>query len=124
MIIGSYIIHPGVIWENEMTQPAAAQQMTRTMLGNVDIKSVPLLKREMVFSTKDSGSKSRGYFEREVIDFLREAELNGTVVVVIYRGVSYNLIVKSGGVNVAPKKETESVDGTDPCTGSITFYNT
>ena len=123
MMLDSFTLHPGVIWENEITEPAAAQQVSRTILGNYDIQSVPLLKRKIVIATKDSGGRSRGYFKRDLIEHLRVAELNRTTVVLTYRDVIYNTKVAAGGVSVKPKKEIEAVDGEDPYTGSITLYN-
>lgn len=121
MIIGSYTLHPGVLWVNELTAPAVAQQITRTILSNTHIYHNPITNREMIIEAKDSGNRARGYFTREQVEYLRTAEQNGTTVVLQYRGVSYNTIVKAGGVQLSPKKEIESVSNEDFYTGTVTL---
>ena len=121
MIIGPHAMHPGVIWVNEITAPAVMQQIDRTILNNIHIYHNAITKKEMIVEARDGGNRSRGYFTREQIDYLRDAEMHGTTVVVQYRGVSYNMIVKAGGVQALPKKEVETIDNADPYTGTITF---
>lgn len=121
MILGPYTLSPGVLWINEITAPAVAQQMDFTVLGNVHIHNAPILKKEIVLEARDSGKRSRGYFTREQVDYLRAAELSGSTVPMQYRGVSYSTIVKAGGVALVPKKEIETVDNEDPHTGTVTL---
>ena len=123
MMLDLFTLHPGCIWENEITEPAVAQQVSRSILGNYDIRSVPLPKRPIVISAKDAGTRARGYFQRDLIEHLRQAELNRTTVTMVYRGITYSTIVKAGGVNVVAKRETESVEDTDPFTGTITLFH-
>lgn len=121
MILGPHTLHRGVLWVNEITAPSVAQQVDRTILSNIHIYSNPLVKREMIIEARDSGSTARGYFTREQVEYLKDAELNGTTVVLQYRGVSYNTVIKAGGVQLTPKKEIETVDNADPYTGSVTL---
>ena len=95
MILGPYTVHPGVIWENEFPEPSSAQQVSRTILGNLIVKSVPLTKNKIIISTKDMGTKSRGVFTRDIIVYLKQAELDGSTVPFTYRGASYNTLVAS-----------------------------
>ena len=121
MIIGPYTLHPGVLWVNEITTPAVAQQIDRTILDNIHIHHSPILKKEMIIEARDSGNRVRGYFTRSQVDYLRAAEQNGTTVVVQYRGVAYNTVVKAGGVQLQPKKEIEAVSDDDFYMGTVTL---
>ena len=121
MILGPYTLVPGVLWVNEITAPVIAQQIDITILGNVHIHNGPILKKTIIIEARDSGKLVRGYFTRAQVDYLRAAETNGTTVVIQYRGVTYNTIVKAGGVALRPKKEIETVDNEDPHTGTVTL---
>jgi len=121
MIMGSFTLHPGVLWVNEVTAPVVAQQIDRTILSNIHIHHTPLSKKEMLIEARDSGQRSRGCFTREHVDYLRAAEESGSTVVLQYRGISYNTVVKAGAVQLTPKKEIESVDDADLYTGTVTF---
>lgn len=120
MNIGPHEIHRGVIWVNEITTPNVAQQITRTILSYVHVRHNPLTRKEMIFEARD-GARTRGYFTREQVDYLRNAEHTGATVIIQYRGVSYNAVVKAGGVQLRPKKEIEAVSSDDPYTGTVTF---
>ena len=121
MIMGSFTLHSGVLWVNEVTAPSVMQQITRTILGNIHIRHVAVTKRKIIIEARDGGNRSRGYFTREQVDFIKESESNGTVVVLQHRGLSYNTVVIAGSVALTPKKEIESVTNEDPYTGTITF---
>ncbi len=121
MIIGGYILHPGVIWEDEFTQAAASQSVNKTLLNNVVIYSIPDTKLEFNIVAADSGSVSRGYFTREQIVYFKHQEQVAATIVLTYRDVDYNVIVKAGGIKVKPKRETEAISDSDIYTGSITF---
>ncbi len=121
MRIDTFTLHAGVIWDNEITEPSAIQQLSRTVLGTIRVYRMPVSKRKLVFSAKDKGSSGRGYFSRELIMHLQSAELNGTILEIEYRSILYSAIVQPGGLNVVPKRETESVDSTDVYTGTITL---
>lgn len=121
MNIGGFELHAGVLWENELTTPAAAQQITRTVLDNIVVYQTPMSKHEMQIVARDSGNRVRGYFTREFLDYLRAAEASGATVVVQHRGNTYNTIVKAGGLDVQPKKEIENITSDDVYTGTITL---
>lgn len=121
MKINNFDIHAGVIWSNEITAPKSVQQKTTSMLGNINIIHGKVLKNEMIFEAKDSGRRARGYFTREVVDYLMEAEANNSQFIVEYRGVNHTVIVSPGGVQLVPKKEIEDTDISDPYTGTVTF---
>ena len=121
MILGPFSLHPGVLWVNEITAPAVSQQITRTILSNIHIYHQPLSCSDIIIEARDGGARARGYFTREQIEYIKDAEHNGTIIVLQYRGVSHNAIVKAGGVQVTPKKEIEAIDDADPYTGTITF---
>jgi hypothetical protein len=121
MKIGSFDIHAGVVWSNEVISSKAVQQETTTMLGNINVVHAQILKKRMVFEARDSGKKSRGFFSRDVVDYLMLAEKNNSQFVVEYRGISYTVYVPAGGVSLIPKRETEDTDTTDPYTGTVTF---
>lgn len=121
MIIGSHTLHPGVIWSNETSSPAAVQQINYTILNNIAIHSTPVHKQEIILEAKDSGNRARGYFSREQFEYLRSVEASVSMIVLVYRSVSRNVIVKAGGVQLVPKRETESVDSTDMYIGTVTL---
>ncbi len=121
MILGPYTLHPGVIWVNEGSTPAATQQISYTILNRVSVHSTPNQNIEIELEAKDSGNKGRGYFSREQFDYLKESEQNATIINIIYRSVSHSVIVKAGGVQLTPKRETESVDDTDMYIGTVTL---
>ena len=121
MMLDSFELHPGVLWVNEITAPAVAQQITKTILSNIHVYHNPLPRREMLLEARNSGSRVRGYFTREQTMHLRAAEESGTTVVIQYRSVSYNTIVKAGGVQLTPKKEIEAVEDDDVYTGTVTL---
>jgi len=121
MKIDTFDIHAGVIWSNEITAPKAIQQTTTSMLGNIHIVHGEILKHEMVFEARDSGRRSRGYFTREVVNYLMAAERNNSQFTIEYRGTVYNVIVPAGGVQLTPKKEIEDIADPDPHTGTVTF---
>lgn len=121
MRIDDFDIHPGVIWINEITAKKAAQQITVSMFGQVHVISSRVLKQLMIFEAKDSGKSSRGVFSRDLVEYLIEAEATAQQLLVEYRDKLYNVIVPSGGVQLIPKRETESTDLTDLYVGTITF---
>jgi len=120
-MIDTFEIHAGVIWVNEITSSKAVQQKTTSMLGNINIIHGRILKKEMLFEASDTGRRARGYFTREVVEYLMDAEANNSQFTIQYRGTSYNVIVPSGGVQLVPKKEIEEVDDSDPHTGTVKF---
>jgi len=101
MIIGGYTLHPGVIWEDEFTQAAASQSVNKTLLNNVVIYSIPDTKLEFNIVAADSGSVSRGYFTREQIVYFKHQEQVAATIVLTYRDVDYNVIVKAGGIKLS-----------------------
>ena len=121
MKIDTFDIHAGVIWVNEITEQKAVQQKTTSMLGNINIIHGEILKKEMIFEARGSGRRSRGYFTREVVNYLMNAEGNNSQFVIEYRGINYNVIVPSGGVQLTPIKEIEDIADPDPHTGTVTF---
>ncbi len=121
MILDGYTLHSGIIWENEFTRAAASQDIEYTLLNNVVIHSIPDTLNEFVISSADRGSGSRGYFSRDQIVHFRSLEQSATEIVLKYRGISYNVIIKAGSIKVKPKRETESVSDSDIYTGSITL---
>lgn len=121
MKIDTFDIHAGVIWVNEITAAKAVQQKTTSMLGNINIIHGAILKKEMIFEARDSGRRSRGYFTREVVDYLMAAEENNSQFTIEYRGTNYTVIVSPGGLQLVPKKEIEDIADPDPHTGTVTF---
>lgn len=121
MILGIHELHPGVLWENEGSTPAAIQQVTYTLLSNVIIHNVPIAHLELHIGTKDGGSKTRGYFTRTQFEYIKAAEGAATVLPFTYRGLTRNVFVKAGSVSLMPKKEIESVMAEDAYTGTITL---
>ena len=121
MEIGPYTAHPGVLWKNEFDSPGISQQINFTIQGTPKITTLPNPKREIILEARDGGTRARGYFSREILEYLRSSEISGSVVVIEYRGVSYNTVVKAGGIKVVPKRETEAVDSSDIYVGTITL---
>lgn len=120
MTIDGFTIHPGVIWVNETTDPKSAQQIERTLLMNTIILHTPITKREIVLEARE-GAKTRGVFERGLVEYLMAAETNGTPLSFTYRGTTRTVVVKAGGVDLTPKKEVEQVAPMDYYTGTVTF---
>lgn len=120
MNIDGFEIHPGVLWVNEVTDPKAAQQIERTLLMNTIILHTPITKREIVLEAK-GGSKTRGVFNRSLVEYLMAAETAGSQLSFTYRGVTRTVVVKAGGVSLTPKKEVEQVSSMDYYTGTVTL---
>lgn len=121
MILGTYTLNPGIIWMNEFDTEGIGQDIQQTLLGNVIIQTLPVTKHQMVIGTKESGNRSRGFWTREQIEYLRTAETNGTTVTLQYRGVTYNTIVVAGSISVRPLKEIETVSSDDYYVGTVTL---
>lgn len=119
MKIGAFAIHPGVIWSDEITAKSV-QTITTTINGNISIIHAKIEKPQMIFEARDTGGSARGYFTREVVEYLLTAEHNLFQFEITYRGVSYTVIIPSGGVQLTGKRETEEVEATDPYYGTLT----
>ena len=120
MKIDVFDVHPGVIWVDEVSKPKAVQQIMTSISGNISIAHGKILKPEMTFEAKDTGGSSRGYFTREVVEFLMAAEANLEQFQIEYRGIQYTVIVPAGGVRLEPKRETEGISYPDPYSGTVT----
>jgi len=120
MKINGVSINSGVIWEDETTSAKSTQQLTTLISGNINIVHSKIQKPTMTFEAKENGAFARGYFTREMTEFLLNAEANLEQFVIEYRGVEYPVIIPSGGVQLTPKRETEETALTDVYCGTLT----
>lgn len=119
MRIGAFDIHPGVIWVDELSAKSV-QTITTSISGNISILHAKIFKPQMTFEARDMGGSSRGYFTREVVEFLLSAESNLYQFEITYRSTPYTVVIPSGGVQLTSKRETEEVASTDPYYGTLT----
>lgn len=111
-----------LILEQDLNYPAAAQTVKYTILGSIIIQSSPLSGGEEYYLTAlREGNNFTGWFTREQIESFKILEAQSTIVEFIYGTRTFNVIIKSGGVNVVPLIPSSDISSSDKYTGTITL---
>ncbi len=92
-----------LIWANEFDNPVIAQNTQRTILGNLVIQQMPVVKGRIInLLAVASGDSYEGFFTKtEVIEF-KSLEQQGVTMVFSYEGSVHNVKIQAGGVQVTP----------------------
>jgi hypothetical protein len=116
------VLQDDLILDQDLNYPASAQSIKYTVLGSTIIQTTPLSGGEEVYlRATRSGNQFSGWFTRVQIQDIKILEKNGTLVEFVYGSMSFNVVVKSGGVNVDPLIPSSTIAGTDKYTGIITL---
>ena len=113
-------LNEGVVWEGEFDYNALSQSVSYTLLGNVVIQNMPSnTRKEMKIVATGDGSSFMGSFTRGQILAFKALEESGSSVVLSYEGTDYNVVVKSGGVQMSPILSGVNQSSSDLFSGTL-----
>ncbi len=118
--LNGVILNEGLVWEGEFDYAAVSQSVSYTVLGNVVVQNMPLSNRkEIKLVAKGDGSSFMGSFSREHIVAFKVLEESGGSVVFSYEGADYDVVVKSGGVQMTPILSGVNQSSSDLYSGTL-----
>ena len=113
-------LNDGLVWTNEFDYLASSQLIVYTLLGNAVIQTMPMnTRQEIKLVATSEGSSFIGSFTREQIQAFKLLEKEGNTVIFHYEGVDYNVVVKSGGVQMSPILSGTNQNTSDLYTGTL-----
>jgi len=120
IILNGVTLNDDLLWTNEFDHSEITQIEKRTIGGTLIVDSFPKIEgREINLASVRLGNEFSGRFTRTEIQAFKELELNVTPVTFNYNGQVFNVIVKSGGVQVRPLLARPDQESTDYYTGTL-----
>jgi len=120
ILLNGVTLNEGLVWEGEFDYNALSQSVSYTILGNVVVQNMPSsTKKEMKLVASGDGNSFMGSFSREQILAFKVLEESGGSIVFSYEGTDYDVVVKSGGVQMTPILSGVNQSSSDLFSGTL-----